>query len=54
MGRTNWLSSRTIITYSLAIIVAAVCGCAARKLSRELMPTPVAVSYTHLTLPTKA
>ena len=44
MGRTNWLNSRTIITYSLAIFMAAVCGCAARKLSRELMPTPIALT----------
>ena len=44
MSRFSWPNLRTIITYSLAVIVAAACGCAARKISRELMPTPLALT----------
>ena len=44
MGRTNWLNSQTIIACTLTFVVAAICGCAARKLSRELMPTPLALT----------
>ncbi len=44
MRRTKWLNSGTIIAHGLAIILAAAGGCAARKLSRELMPTPLALT----------
>ena len=44
MGRTEWLGSRTIITCGLCIILAVMWGCAARKLSVELMPTPLALT----------
>jgi len=44
MERTAWLSSRTIIAFSLSIVMAAVLGCAARKLSVELMPTPLGLT----------
>ena len=38
------LSSGTIIVCSLTVILAAVLGCAAKKLSVELMPTPLALT----------
>ena len=42
MGRTAL--TQTTIACGLCIMLAAVWGCAARKLSRELMPTPIALT----------
>jgi len=44
MRRIVGTGSRAIIACSLAIILAAGLGCAKQKLSRELMPTPVALT----------
>ena len=44
MTPTNWFNSKTISACSLAFILVVICGCAARKLSRELMPTPLALT----------
>lgn len=44
MGRIVGAGSRAIIACSLAIILATALGCAKQKLSRELMPTPVALT----------
>ena len=44
MGRSASLSSRTIIACSLCVILAMALGCAAKKLSVELMPTPIALT----------
>ena len=44
MGRFVGTNSRTTIACILAIILVAALGCAARKLSRELMPTPIALT----------
>ena len=44
MGRTIWYSSRTVIACGLSAILAMWLGCAAQKTTRELMPTPVALT----------
>lgn len=44
MGRASLISSRTMIACGLCIALAVVVGCATRKLSRELMPTPLALT----------
>ena len=42
--RTAWLSSRLMIVCGVSLLLAAQWGCAGRKLSRELMPTPLALT----------
>ncbi|QEG22112.1 alpha/beta hydrolase [Mariniblastus fucicola] len=44
MGRSGWPSSRMMIACGLLIMLVAYSGCAARKLSRVLMPTPIALT----------
>ena len=44
MGPTARFNLRTIITCGLVITLVALWGCAARKLTRELMPTPIALT----------
>ena len=44
MRRTAGPGSRTIIAFGLCIALAATSGCAARKISRQLMPTPLALT----------
>ena len=44
MRRITWLKSRTIIACSLTVVLVVAGGCAARKLTRQLMPTPLALT----------